>query len=260
VAQAIVEHYLPRGAGDELPQTVPGLLVGLADRIDSLVGLFAVGQSPTGSSDPYGLRRAALGLVQILAERGISLSLREALREAAALQRVDVSEDALAAVHDFAVQRLRGWLLDQGYRYDLVDAALAERVDNPYQALKTVQSLSAWTDRPEFATLLTTYSRPSRIVREYATEFPLDPEMFTEPAEHELYRAMLAAQSLRAAVDDVDGLMAVLRPLAQPIDAFFDQVFVMVEEQSVRENRLALLQRIAALPNGIVDLTKVLGY
>jgi len=260
VAQAIVEHYLPRGAGDELPQTVPGLLVGLAGRIDSLVGLFAVGLSPTGSSDPYGLRRAALGLVQILGEKGISLSLREVLREAAALQPVDVSEDELAAVHDFAVQRLRGWLLDQGYRYDLVDAALAERADNPYQALTTVRSLSDWTDRPEFATLLTTYSRPSRIVREYATEFPLDPEMFTEPAEHELYRAMLAAQKQRAAVDDVDGLMAVLRPLAQPIDAFFDQVFVMVEEQAVRENRLALLQRIAALSNGIVDLTKVLGY
>jgi glycyl-tRNA synthetase len=260
VAQAIVEHYLPRGAGDELPQTVPGLLVGLADRIDSLVGLFAVGLSPTGSSDPYGLRRAALGLVQILAEKGITLSLGEAFRAAAVLQPVDVSEDELAAVHDFAVQRLRGWLLDQGYRYDLVDAALAEREDNPYQALTTVRSLSDWADRPQFATLLTTYSRPSRIVREYATEFPLDPEMFTEPSEHELYRAMLAAQKQRAAVDDVDGLMAVLRPLAQPIDAFFDQVFVMVEEQAVRENRLALLQRIAALPNGIVDLTKVLGY
>jgi glycyl-tRNA synthetase len=260
VAQAILEHYLPRGAGDELPQTVPGLLVGLADRFDSLVALFAVGLSPTGSSDPYGLRRAALGLVQLLAEKGISLSLREAFRAAAALLPVGVSEDELAAVHDFVVQRLRGWLLDQGYRYDLVDAALAERADNPHQALATVRSLSDWVDRPEFATLLTAYSRPSRIVREYATELPLHPEMFTDPAEQQLYRATLEAQKLRAAVDDVDGLMAVLRPLAQPIDAFFDQVFVMVEEQAVRENRLALLQRIAALSDGIADLTKVLGY
>ena len=260
VAQAIYEHYLPRSAGDELPQTVPGLLVGLADRLDSLVGLFAVGLSPTGSADPYGLRRAALGLVQILAEKRISLSLGEAFRAAAALLPVDVAEAALAAVHDFVVQRLRGWLLDLGYRYDLLDAALAERADNPCQAVQTLRSLSDWANRPEFAALLTTYSRPSRIVREYTTEFPLHPEMFTEAAEHELYRALLAAQKQRAVIEDVDGLMAILRPLAQPIDTFFDQVFVMVEDQAVRENRLALLQRFAALSRGIVDLTKVLGY
>jgi len=260
VAQAIYEHYLPRSAGDDLPQTIPGLLVGLADRIDSLVGLFAVGLLPTGSADPYGLRRAALGLVQILAEKDISLSLNEAFRAAAALLPVEVPESSLDAVYDFVVQRLRNWLLDLGYRYDLVDAALAERADNPYQALETVRSLSSWVGRPEFAALLTAYSRPSRIVREYTVEFPLRPDMFTEPAERELYRALLAAQEQRASIDDVDGLMDVLRPLAQPIDNFFDQVFVMVEDQATRENRLALLQRIAVLPKGIVDLTKVLGY
>jgi len=260
VAQTIREHYLPRGAGDELPQSIPGLLVGLADRLDSLIGLFAVGLSPTGSADPYGLRRAVIGMVQILAKRKISLSLDEAFRATAALLPVDVTEDGLAAAHDFVTPRLRGYLLDQGYRHDLVDAALAEHADNPYQAWETVHSLSDWVARPEFPTLLTAYSRPSRIVREYATEFPLNPEMFTEAAEHELSRAMLAAQEQRTAVDSVDGLMALLRPLAQPIDAFFDHVFVMVEEQAVRENRLALLQRIAALSNGIVDLTKVLGY
>ncbi|MBC7233252.1 MAG: glycine--tRNA ligase subunit beta [Chloroflexi bacterium] len=260
VAQAIREHYLPRSAGDELPQTVPGVLVGLADRLDSLVGLFAVGLCPTGSADPYSLRRAALGLVQILAEKGISLSLHQAFRAAAALLPVDVSEIVLADLHDFVIQRLRGWLLELGYRYDLVDAVLAERADNPYEALVTVRSLQNWVARPEFSALLTTYSRPSRIVREYTTEFPLYPEMFTEEAEKDLYQAVLAAQKKRAEVNDVDGLMAILAPLAQPIDTFFDQVFVMVDEQAVRENRLALLQRIAALPKGIVDLTKVLGY
>lgn len=260
VAQAIYEHYLPRSAGDELPQTLPGVLVGLADRLDSLVGLFAVGLCPTGSADPYSLRRAALGLVQILAEKGISLSLCQAFRAAAALLPVSVSDTVFSSLQDFVTQRLRGWLLELGYRYDLVDATLAERADNPYTALVTVRSLQDWVTRPEFPALLTTYSRPSRIVREYATEFPLHPEMFTEEAEKELYRAMLEAQSRRATIDDVDGLMALLAPLAKPIDTFFDQVFVMVDDQCVRENRLALLQRIAALPKGIVDLTKVLGY
>ncbi len=260
VAEAIYEHYLPRGAGDALPRSIAGTLVGLADRLDSLVGLFAVGLAPTGSADPYGLRRAALGLVQILSEKGISLSLREAFRTAAALLPVSVAESDLLAVQDFVTQRLRGWLLELGYRYDLADATLAERADDPAAALATVRSLSEWASRPEFAALLTAYSRPSRITREYAGEFPLHPEAFTEQAEQDLYQAVLAAQQQRASVEDVDGLMAVLHPLAQPIDRFFAQVFVMVEDRVVRENRLALLQRIAALPKGIVDLTQVLGY
>jgi glycyl-tRNA synthetase len=260
VAQAIMEHYLPRGAGDELPESVSGMVLGLADRIDSLVGLFAVGLSPTGSSDPYALRRSALGLVEILCRREVSLSLSEAFRKAAGLLPVEASAGALSAVHDFVGQRLRGWLLDQGYRHDLVDAALAERGDNPAVALQTVRSLAAWVDQPEFTRLLTAYSRPSRIVRDYAEQFPLNPDMLSQGAERELYRALLAAQEQRAEVNDVDGLMAVLRPLAEPIDRFFEDVFVMVDEQPVRENRLALLQRIAALAKGIVDLTKVLGY
>ncbi len=260
VAQAIAEHYLPRGAGDDLPQSVPGVLVGLADRLDSLVGLFAVGLQPTGSADPYGLRRAALGLVQILAQRHISLSLPEAFSAAAGLMPVKVPAEALDALQEFVTQRLRGWLLDQGYRYDLVDAALAERAGNPHLALETVRSLSAWVDRPEFAALLTAYSRPSRIVREYPNEFALRPELLGEAEERALYAAVQSAQEQCAGVQDVDGLMALLGPLARPIDAFFAKVFVMVDDQAVRENRLALLQRITALSKGIVDLTKVLGY
>jgi len=260
VAQAIYEHYLPRGASDALPQSMAGTLVGLADHLDSLVGLFAVGLSPTGSADPYGLRRAALGLVQILAEKGISLSLREAFRTTAALLPVGMGDTELLAVQEFVAQRLRGWLLELGYRYDLVDATLAERADDPSAALATVRSLSEWASRPEFGTLLTAYSRPSRITRELAGEFRLSPETFTEEAEQTLYQAMLVAQQERASVQDVDGLMAILRPLARPIDKFFDQVFVMIEDRAVRENRLALLQRIAALSKGIVDLTQVLGY
>lgn len=281
VAQAIHEHYLPRGAGDDLPQTMAGQLVGLADRIDSLVGLFAIGLTPTGSSDPYGLRRVALGLVQILARREISISLRDVFRAAASLLSVEVSETKLETVHEFVAQRLRGWLLDLGYRYDLVDAALAERVDNPYHALETVRGLSEWVERPVFAALLTAYSRSSRIVREYPTRFPLHSEMLTEAAEQKLYRAVLDEQNNREAlrvmialrrtaaqaegtqptvVSGVDELVQMLQRLVQPIDTFFDKVFVMVEDQDVRENRLALLQRIAELPKGIVDLTKVLGY
>lgn len=260
VAQGILEHYLPRGAGDQLPQGMAGRLVGLADRIDSLVGLFAVGLQPTGSADPYGLRRAALGLVQILAEGQTSLSLREAFHAASDLLPLRAGDDALVAVQDFVTQRQRGWLLELGYRYDLVDATLTERADDPYLTLQTLRSLTEWVKRPEFAPALTAYSRPSRIVRDQVVELPLRAALLQEAEELALYEAVRAAQAQRASVHDVDGLLALLGQLAKPIDAFFDKVFVMVDDVVVRENRLALLQRIAVLPKHIVDLTKVLGY
>jgi glycyl-tRNA synthetase beta subunit len=157
-------------------------------------------------------------------------------------------------------QRWRGWLLEAGYRHDLVDALLAEQGDRPAVALATLRRLSDWVARPEFAALLTAYSRPSRIVRDQVAELPLRPDRLTLAAERDLYAAVLAAQQQRAAVRDLDGLLGLLGPLTQPIATFFEQVFVMDDDPAARENRLALLQRIAALAKGIVDLTKVQGY
>ena len=260
VAQAIHEHYLPRYAGDELPASLPGILVGLADRLDSLVGLFAVGLAPTGSADRYGLRRAALGLVQILVGRGISLDLPQAARAAAMLMPVTVSEAQLREVSDFIGQRLRAWWLDSGYRYDLVDAALSARGNNPYRAYQTLTALTEWVKCEEFSRILTTYSRPSRITKELPELLPLNPALLAEPAAARLYAAYLEAEKRMESVQDVDGLFAVLAPLAKPIAAFFYDIFVMVEDKTLREARLALLQRIAGLAEGIVDLTKVQGY
>jgi glycyl-tRNA synthetase len=260
VAQAIAEHYLPRGAGDDLPSSIAGTLVGIADRVDSLVGLFAVGLTPTGSADPYGLRRAALSLVQILADKGIGLSLDQAYRAAVEQLPVPVTDQAWRSLRDFVTQRMRGWLLERGYRYDLVDAILAEQSDNPSSALNTLRDLTDRASRPEFATALTTFSRPSRITRDLPGELPLRPEAFTEQAERELYGALLSAEKQRSSVSTLEGLVSVLLDLSKPVERFFTDIFVMVDDAAVRENRLALLQRIAALPKGIVDLTLVLGY
>ncbi len=260
VAEAIYEHYLPRFAGDDLPATMPGILVGLADRLDSLVGLFAVGLAPSGSADRYGLRRSALGLVQILIGRRLDLSLTEAVRASAALQPVTVSDAQQREVVDFVIQRLRAWLLDSGFRYDLVDAALSVRGDNPHRAYQTLTSLASWVERDEFARVLTAYSRPSRIVRDLPETLPLRPEHLTEAAARQLYEAYKEAEKRMAAVHDLDGLISVFAPLVGPIDRFFADVFVMVDDKELREARLALLQRIAQLPQRIVDLTKVQGY
>jgi len=260
VAQAIFEHYLPRFAGDRLPETLAGIVVGLADRLDSLAGLFSVGLKPSGSADPYGLRRAALGMVQVLAGAGISFDLREGLREAADLLPVATDEAAQADTLAFIVQRLRVWLLDQSFRYDLVDAVLAERGHDPYLAYQTVQEFVPWVLSDDWMDLLNAYARCVRIVRSFETEFELQSDQFVEPSTQRLYEAYVACREQVGPQSSIDQLFTAFQPMIEPITAFFDDVLVMAEDEALRENRLALLQRIAASTEGIVDLTRVEGF
>jgi glycyl-tRNA synthetase len=260
VAQAIFEHYLPRFAGDRLPETLPGIVVGLADRLDSLAGLFSVGLKPSGSADPYGLRRAALGMVQVLAGAGISFDLREGVREAAALLPMTADDETQADTLAFIVQRLRVWLLEQSFRYDLVDAVLAERGHDPYLAYQTVQEFAPWVGRDDWTDLLNAYARCVRIVRSFETEFGLRPDQFVEPSTHRLYQAYVTCHEQVGSQSSIDQLFIAFQPMIEPITVFFDDVLVMAEDEVLRENRLALLQHIAALTEGIVDLTRVEGF
>jgi glycyl-tRNA synthetase len=260
VAQAIFEHYLPRFAGDVLPETRPGLMVGLANRLDSLVGLFAVGLAPTGSADPYHLRRDALGVVNNLIAAELSFDLREGLKAAAELLPVEVSESALEQVLGFIVGRLEGVLREQGYRYDAVAAVRAERGHNPYLAAETVRAFARWIERDDWMDILNAYARCVRIVREYGETFPLHPDGFVEPATRRLYEAYQTCQAQISPQSTADELFIAFQPMIEPINTFFDEVLVMTEDKALRENRLALLQRIARLTKGIVDLTKVEGF
>src|SRR5690606_19904704 len=135
VATAIFEHWLPRGADDDLPASAAGTLLAVADRLDSLVGLFAAGLEPKSTADPYGLRRAALGVIQVLAAKGLDVDLRAALETVASAQPIPVSADVQAAVLDFIAGRLRVWIEDQDYAHDVVAAVLAEQAHNPARAL-----------------------------------------------------------------------------------------------------------------------------
>jgi len=263
VARAIYEHYLPRFAGDDSPASRPGLAVGLADRLDSLAGLFAIGLTPTGSTDPYGLRRDALALVQNLIAHQAPFSLQEAMSKAGRLQPVDVTEKAVAAAVAFVVERLRGTLRDQGFRYDVVDAVLAARGGDPYRARLGVAQLSRWIEREDWPRILDNYARCVRITRDFEEQFALDPTLFVQPAEHELYAAYQTAAAQVEPDSSVDALMAAFLPLVDEIDRFFAResgVLVMDEDRALRENRLALLQRIAALADGIVDLSRLEGF
>jgi len=260
VAAAIFEQYLPRGAGDVLPRSRAGVVLALADRLDTLIGLFAVGLVPTASADPFGLRRAALGLVQIAVGHDLRLSLRELLREAGRQLPVACSDEAVNAAWDFIQGRLRGWLLEQGMRYDLADAALAECGDDPYRAYVVAGDLGRWVERPEWPALLAAYGRCVRIVRSQTQRYAIQPAFYVEPASAALYQAYLTARAGVTPASSVDALFAALEPMLPAINGFFDDVLVMAEDIAVREARLGLLQGIAGLTAGICDLSKVEGF
>jgi glycyl-tRNA synthetase len=260
VAQAIWEHYLPRSADDALPETSVGLALGLADRLDSLVGLFGVGLAPTGSADPYGLRRTALGVVQNLISHEVPLSLRPLYAGAAALMPVAVSDEALGNVAAFVAERLRGWLRDKGFAFDVVDAVLAERGDDPYSAYRAAAQLAAWVKRQDWMDLLNAYGRCIRIVRDQKERFEFKPGADPETATEGLRKAYETARRQVSPESDVDHLFTVLYPMIPAINRFFDDVLVMHEDQALRESRLGLLQDIWALSRGIVDVTRLEGF
>ncbi|MCL7454791.1 MAG: glycine--tRNA ligase subunit beta, partial [Anaerolineae bacterium] len=270
VAQAIFEHYLPRSADDDLPETLPGLALGLADRLDSLVGLFGIGLAPSGSADPYHLRRAALGIVQNLIAHKASLQLRPLLEATAALMPVAVPDQALAGVSEFVVERLRGWLRseadsrltgrEEGFRYDVVDAVLAERGGDPYAAFRAAAQLTTWVKRDDWMDLLNAYGRCIRIVRDQAQRFDHQPGLDPEPETAALRQAYETARAQVEPGSDVDRLFTAIHPMIPAIDRFFDEVLVMHEDRALRESRLGLLQDIWALSHGIVDVTRLEGF
>jgi glycyl-tRNA synthetase len=265
VATAIYEHYLPRSAGDLVPTTPAGLVLGLANRLDSLMGLFAVGLAPSGSADPYGLRREALGLVTMLINTKTDYSLARGLDAAAHLlpQEVVVSRESITACLNFISRRLEGVLREWGLRHDVVRAVLAESGDNPHRSLESSQALQDWVERENWEPLLIAYARCKRIVRpilDQVRDYQVDPAAFVEEASRDLWAAYQQATQSLEADTDVDQVMTTLEQLTHSINAFFDTVLVMDENESLRQNRLALVYAISAIPDKVVDLSQIMGF
>jgi len=260
VADAIFEHWLPRGAGDRLPESQPGILLALTDRLDSLVGLFAAGLAPTASADPFALRRAALGVIQIALEREVDLDLGHAVACVAGAQPVPVSEDVQRDVIAFIVGRLDVWLHEQGWPHDVIAAVLAEQGDRPLRALRGVTELATWVRREDWSLILDNYARCVRITRPEATVYPVDSAKFVEEAERELYAAYQAAAAHLNGDGNVDAFLAAFEPVVPVIQRFFEAVLVNADDPQVRENRLGLLQAIAGLARGRVDLSELAGF
>lgn len=263
VAQAIGQHYQPRFAGDALPDTTVGKLVALADKLDTICGLFAVGQGPTGSSDPFALRRSAIGIVNML-ETGLPISLAAAIDESlASFADQGVAFDAAAVraeVVDFFVTRTKVMLRDAGISADTIDAVLAAGVEEPAVISQRAHALedARANDAETFDNLATAYARANNLRKPELGE-DVDDALLTDP-ERALAGAVATAEQAVAdalASDDFAAALSQLAALRAPIDGFFADVMVMDEDAALRDNRLRLLNRFVAVFANVADFGKM---
>ena len=263
VSQAIFEHYLPRSAGDILPASESGKVLSLAEKIDNLAGFFAIGIKPSGSQDPYALRRQAMGIVHIILDSGLSLDLTALVGKAydnfAAIQTDSSREDTISEVMEFIVQRMRGVLLERGYSYDLIDAALAVSSHDITDISTRIKALQELRQSEIFEDFMVVYNRCHNLTKKWGDD-SINVEVLVDESEinlnrnfnlikFDVYRSINARDYLGACK-----MLAQLRP---EVDDFFNAVMVMVDVAELKAARLGLLKAIANLCNFIADFSKI---
>lgn len=263
VAQAIGEQYMPRFAGDGLPQSNEGRILAVADKLDNIVATFSRGMAPTGSQDPYALRRQALGILNIVADGGVHFPLRAVLAETLKNLPVEVENEAklLDEVADFFAQRAKNMLLDKGVRYDVVDAVLAAPgLDDLADIFVRADALSAYLETEKAADSIQAFTRVENISKNNVVEAPVDAALFQDAAEKALYEAVekVAGETAPLAAErKYADLLAANDGLAAPVNAFFDAVMVMDKDEKVKNNRLALLNQVKKQVNQVADLSQL---
>lgn len=264
VAKAIFEHYLPRFSGDILPSSDVGALVALADKMDTLVGSFAIGIIPTGSQDPYGLRRAAQGVVQILLDRGYPLTFEEMFNSSIHIyqnngKRLIDGERIKKDLWDFFLLRLKSMLTEEKIRYDVVDALLASPIGKVDYLLKKAKLLEQKMAEEDFKPVVDSIIRVQHLAQK-ATKEEVNPEYLLEQGEQNLWKAYLELEEKVTEAEKEEQDEAILKAFAGAkgsIDRFFDEVMVMVDDDRIRENRLALLSRLSSLFHRFADFEKL---
>lgn len=264
VAEAIFEHYLPRFAGDALPKGDTGALVGLADRLDTLAGILGIGKGPTGAADPFALRRACIGAINILLARGYRISLERAIAQAVSLlgDKLKSPDKTKVELTEFFRERLRNLWADE-HRRDVIDAVLAAGCDDVVDAHDRLVAVSQSVRAPGFEALAGGFKRAVNILDKQAKGMCLgavDPALLTDAAEKGLFDALRSTQSqIEAAVAERDYAAALDRiaTLRAPIDRFFDEVRVMAEVAAVKQNRLSLLAAVRRLFVKIADFSRI---
>lgn len=263
VAQAIEEQYLPRQAGDALPESVPGKVLAIAERLDTLVGIFAIGKKPTGLKDPYGLRRASLAVLRILIETGLDLDLHASLNRATGLFPKGLCADGVAdEVFEYMIKRLRAYFSAQEIAPDIIDSVLANRPACPNDTAARIEAVRSFRKQPEATRLAAANKRIRNILKKTGSgkTGPVITELFREEAENTLHSAI---EELSGEVEnlfhrrDYAQALSRLADLRQPIDSFFDHVMVMDDNEQLKTNRIALLARIDALFMHVADFSRL---
>jgi glycyl-tRNA synthetase beta chain len=260
IADAIEDHYRPRFAGDALPRHATGLVVALADKLETLAGLFAIGQLPTGDKDPFALRRHALGIVRMLMERDLPLALGELLGSAMALFP-QAAPEALTQLSTFVYERLAGLLREQGYSAQEVDAVLALQPQRLGDVAKRLAAVRAFAALPEAPALAAANKRIANILKKAErADAHVNPALLQEDAEKALHAAvgqLVPQADAKFQAGDYTGSLQMLAALRAPVDAFFDGVMVNAEEADLRLNRLGLLALLHRAMNRVADLSRL---
>ncbi len=261
VADAIAEHYLPLQAGGELPASDIGAFVSIADKLDTLAGCFAVGLVPTGAADPYALRRAAIGIISIILDKGYRISLSRFISRALDLLGGKLlrgrGEVASELIEFFRARFVN--LAGGEFPGDIVDAAVAAGFDDLADLRDRIAALASFREEPEFEPLTVAFKRVGNIIKG-GVDAEIDPSLFTDQAETELYRAFSEAKKNFAEMAekrDWKGMLAEMASLRAPVDNFFDKVMVMAENERIRRNRLALLTGIARMFGMVADFSRI---
>lgn len=261
VAQAIQEHYMPVRAGGELPQGMLGAIVGLADRLDTLAGCFAIGERPTGNKDAFGLRRQAIGLLHLLNGLGIAISLRTYVDAALAGygDQVSVPAATAAEVLDFIRGRFENEQVASGVSQEVVGAATASGFDDPLDCLRRMQALETIRTQENFGVLAGSFKRIRNIIKDNATNV-VDPQLFTDQAEEDLFATLETVRGEALPLveqKDYMGALTAMLKMKSPVDRFFDEVMVMADDQRIRQNRLNLLTALGELVLLVGDISKM---
>jgi glycyl-tRNA synthetase beta chain len=261
LAQALDEFYMPRFSGDRLPQSQTGIAIALAERLDTLVGVFGIGMKPTGDKDPFALRRAALGALRILREHALPLNLMALLQQAAAhLGDKLCSEGTVDDVYHFMLERLKGLYLDNGTPLDVFEAVAAVRPESIADFEHRVRAVGDFRVLPEAEALAAANKRIGNILKKTDEAIPdtVDTALFELTAERDLYEQMvLAAQRIEPMMQNANygGTLQALAQLRGVVDVFFDDVMVMAEKSEVRRNRLAMLRSLSQQFLQVADIS-----
>jgi glycyl-tRNA synthetase beta chain len=261
VAEALHEQYKPAGAGDALPQTREGMALALADRLDNLSGLFGIGQPPTGTKDPFALRRAALGVLRIAVERELDIDLVDIVTFAADQHANLAKKDVVVGqVVEYALDRFSAWYQDEGFRTEVFQSVRALNLTHPYDIDRRVRAVAEFSKLEQAAALAAANKRVSNILSKVKGEIneQIDSSLFTEAAESALLTALDSVSAdVNAAVAKADyaGALALLAGLREVVDTFFDEVMVMAEDEAVKNNRLALLAKLRGLFILVADIS-----